>query len=379
MTILGFHGVHPLALLIFPATALVALIGPCRVFRLRGSLPGWLVWGYLGLLALLALACGLWLPGVKRNYNLALMSYAAILIALGVLYLALETGIWVSRRPKRHSRTTDPTRRAVLAGSALLLAGPFGAMAASERVNVGAQVIERRIRLDRASGAAAGRPLKVSFLSDLHAGFCLPEDYLAQALRRVEVFGPDVVLFGGDLIDLELSGLKQTRAFLRALSGLAPVYSVLGNHDCYRNPGEVASFQADCGVNVLRGQRTTLSGSFGNFTLCGARDNMERERPAKALGPRQTLASTLYLVHNPASALALDGSRAPWLCLCGHTHGGQIRVPGVGALVNQADRRLEPGVNALDEKHVLITAGIGFAGLPVRLFCPPEVVSLTIA
>ncbi|GAB6038896.1 hypothetical protein JCM15519_34550 [Fundidesulfovibrio butyratiphilus] len=379
MTILGFHGVHPLALLVFPMALFLALIGPYRVFRLRGSLPGWLSWSYLGMLALLVLTCCLGLPSVRRNYNLALMSYAGILVAVGGLALALEVAIWAVRRTRARPAAVDPTRRAVLAGSALLLAVPFGAMAASERVNVGARVAKRHIRLARAPGAAPGRPLKVSFLSDLHAGFFLPQDYMAQALRHVETFGPDVVLFGGDLIDMELSGLTQTRSFLRALSGVAPVYSVLGNHDCYRNAGEVAAFQADCGVTVLRGQGVNLAGSFGRFALCGARDYMERERPDKALGSRESLASTLFLAHNPATPLALDSWRTPWLSLCGHTHGGQIRLPGVGSLVNQADRRLEPGVNALDGKNVLITAGIGFAGLPVRLLCPPEVVSLTIA
>ena len=89
--------------------------------------------------------------------------------------------------------------------------------------------------------------------------------------------------------------------------------------------------------------------------------------------------NTVLLAHNPDQTLDLPRGYIPWLSLCGHTHGGQWRLPGLGPLVNQADRRFEPRLNRVEGRSVFVTPGLGYSGLPVRIFCSPEVSNLVLA
>jgi predicted MPP superfamily phosphohydrolase len=85
------------------------------------------------------------------------------------------------------------------------------------------------------------------------------------------------------------------------------------------------------------------------------------------------------LVHNPQTALKVPVQSAPRLSLSGHTHGGQIRLPLAGTLINQADRRIDAGLNDIDGRLIAVTAGLGYSGLPVRLLCPPDVTNIVIS
>jgi predicted MPP superfamily phosphohydrolase len=242
----------------------------------------------------------------------------------------------------------------------------------------GSDVAERRIDIERRPGSAPGRGLRVSFVSDLYAGFFLPQGYLAQAAKIIESFKPDVILFGGDLVEHELEALDLTRGFFTHLAGLAPSYGVLGNHDCYVDPDAVAAFLKGSGVTPLRGEAVPLAGPWGRFTLLGLRDVNEGRPDGRRLLAHEP-DNTILLVHNPQAALNIPAQHAPLVSLSGHTHGGQMRIPGVGAMVNQADRRIIAGLNDLDGKRIAVSAGLGYSGLPVRLFCPPDVTNLVIA
>ena len=100
---------------------------------------------------------------------------------------------------------------------------------------------------------------------------------------------------------------------------------------------------------------------------------------SKALEKRPGNVPTLLLVHEPdfADAFSADGTVS--LQLSGHTHGGQIRLPGIGALVlPRHGQKYDQGLYRVKDMWVYTTRGIGVIGPPVRLNCRPEITEITL-
>lgn len=377
MTILGFRGVHPLA----------PLFIPCALAALAGGF--WLLRKYSSRISSRVRSVYLWTYGISAAGFAALISqmeardkYRLMTIICGVAALVLLNlvlaGIVAYGRPATQ-RAHASSRRRLLLGGAVAAAGSVVSLAGvAAATSQEGTVTERRIDLARSPKARPGRPLRISLVTDLHAGFFLPDGHLTEAARIVSAFKPDVILFGGDLVERELEFLDQTRTFFRDLAGLAPVYAVLGNHDCYVDPHAVAGFLTRNGVRPLRGESVELAGPWGRFNLCGLRDWYEGPVSFDCLRGKD-LASTILLAHNPHLGLHLPADLVPWMTLCGHTHGGQMRLPLIGAPVNQADRRILAGENTIDGRRIIVSAGLGYSGLPVRLMCPPDVTNIVAA
>ena len=89
---------------------------------------------------------------------------------------------------------------------------------------------------------------------------------------------------------------------------------------------------------------------------------------------------TVLLTHSPDAVLRLQ--RPPPLIFCGHTHGGQIRIPGYGAPVRHSrlvDRRQTAGVFRYRDAQVIVSQGFGTAVIPLRLLCPPKLALIELA
>lgn len=381
MTLLGFKGVHPAALLLFPLALLILFGGFLLLRHFGGQLSARQQGLYRKVHGLLCVVSVLALFAVSsHNRKYMLVAYASVLAAFALLNAALATLLLALRYAGRtQTQGHQPARRRFLAASVFLATGSMTAMAGVGTTGSFGQVRTRHVQLSGLPGIAPGREVRISLVSDLHAGFFLPQEYLVQALSHVRTFAPDVILFGGDLVEYELSYLDETSSFLHALVGIAPVYSVLGNHDCYADSAAMAAWQRSQGIRVLRGEAVELSGQWGRVHLCGLPDVTESRFSFDALKSVPNPAAALVLVHNPSAAMHVPDALVPWLTMSGHTHGGQICVPGLGGLVNQADRRILSGLNTLDGRRVLLTPGLGYSGLPVRVSCPPEVTNLSIA
>lgn len=376
MIILGFRGVHPAALLLFPLVLLL-VFGGLLLLRRSGELLTTrqrTVWRMVhGVLSVLSVAGLFFLSTGYEKY--LLLGYV---LALGA-FAALDAVLMAMLLVRTQSECHQPARRRFLAASVVLATGGLTAMAGVEASTGTDLVRTRSVRLPAPPGVIPGQELRISLLSDLHAGFYLPQEHLSQALAQVRAFAPDAVFFAGDLVEYELTSLHETRAFLESLVDLAPVYSVLGNHDCYRDSDAVARHQRELGVRVLRGEAVELEGRWGRVHLCGLPDLKEKRFSHEALKNVPDPATALLLAHNPNTVLGLPAPLVPWLAFSGHTHGGQLCLPGVGPLVNQADRRFLPGLSVVEGRRVLLTPGLGYSGLPVRLNCPPEVTNLSLA
>jgi uncharacterized protein len=221
--------------------------------------------------------------------------------------------------------------------------------------------------------------LRIAFISDVHAGSFLNEADLTEIFRRVQAQQPDLVLFGGDLINTRD---REILLFRRALLELRPrygSYAVPGNHDHFFGP-DISLWRAfleENGVTVLlnRGVRIVHNGE--SLWLCGVDDLTEGEPNLEAaLAGRRVGETCVLLSHHPdffveAAAAAVD------LQLSGHTHGGQIRIAGKAPL-HHSRLGYERGWFADNGCQLYVGRGVGVTLLPIRIDAPPEVPFITL-
>jgi len=191
--------------------------------------------------------------------------------------------------------------------------------------------------------AADRNPVRILLLSDLHWSSFDPLEFLQFAFELGGSEQPDFVCLTGDLVCVDNKyDLDEYRSTLQFLSGLAPTYAVLGNHDggkwsCERNGLANESYMQnllrDCGMNVLINQSVHFSVRNQAFNLVGVPDLW-----AGGIDPDLAFAEVeagdgainIVIAHNPDTKDLLNN--CDWqLMLCGHTHGGQIAFPLVGA------------------------------------------------
>lgn len=216
--------------------------------------------------------------------------------------------------------------------------------------------------------------LKVAFLSDLHAGSCMDRADLCRIFARVAAMEPDLVCFGGDLINTrerEILLFREPLALLRPPLGM---YAVPGNHDHFygRDIGLWSAFLEDQGVRVLCNRGTRVERGGDSLWLCGVDDLTEASSDlAGALHGWNGIDPVVLLSHHPdfffeAAAVGVD------LTLSGHTHGGQVLVFGRTPLRHSRFGWWKGHV-VEDECQLYVSRGVGVTFLPIRYGAPPEV------
>ena len=215
--------------------------------------------------------------------------------------------------------------------------------------------------------------LRILFVSDIHAGSFVSPKTLAATFQRLLATEPDVILVGGDLVTATLEEFAESREAFAKLRAPMGVFAVLGNHDHYtRDPDRLRDMIENVGIQVLHNHSVALRRGDASLSLVGV-DDLIAGQPNLESALAGTHAPVLLLAHNPD--LAFDAARGGVaFMLSGHTHGGQIRVPGLPVLVRQSRYRLDEGRYRVGPMELLVSRGLGATGLPVRFACPPEAV-----
>jgi predicted MPP superfamily phosphohydrolase len=238
-----------------------------------------------------------------------------------------------------------------------------------------------RIDVTRETLAVSGLPLahaglRIGFISDLHRGDTVPDEMVAKAVALVMAERPDLIVLGGDYVTW---GGGTNRRYVQpaadALSGLAAphgVVAVLGNHDDDHDmPAALAAKQ----FAVLRDARTRLMIKGEALDLVGLRF-WTRKIPDITHVLRGASPNTILLAHTPRRLIEAAALSIP-LMLSGHTHGGQIVLPGLGAIAAR-EFPVVAGAARRDNTSVFVSRGVGTVYVPVRVNCPPEVAILTL-
>jgi len=232
------------------------------------------------------------------------------------------------------------------------------------------RVEHNEVFLERLPQAFDG--LRVLHLSDLHAD--LHEGFPANLIRTVAPLEYDLVLLTGDYRTCTYSDHSgATRAMIEIIGHLrAPVYAVLGNHDSL---AKVPPMEA-AGVRFLLNEHARIERDGEALYLLGIDDpNFYRTGDLdRALDQVPRDACKILLSHAPQT-YADAAERGIDLVLSGHTHGGQICLPGGGIVVHDgtAPRKVLAGPWREGATQGYTSRGAGATGLPARLNCPPEV------
>jgi uncharacterized protein len=209
-------------------------------------------------------------------------------------------------------------------------------------------------------------------------------------LKAIRVAKPDLIAITGDLTYLGSWDAEQVRSLVSGLLGLAPVCFVSGNHDVLGGRfQELAHQLASLGVLVLQGESTILQRGMRSVVLAGVPDPMSFRQSVRYAQPgpewetavinlRQELGSQycILLSHRP-EPFTLYADLGFDLILAGHAHGGQIRLPGIGALYAPDQGwlpRYTSGVYASGHTKMVVSRGMGNSWFKIRLFNRPELV-----
>lgn len=265
------------------------------------------------------------------------------------------------------------TRRALL--KTLITAGIGGLTGASAYGYLYArralQLTRQTLLVNDLPAALAG--LRVGFLTDVHRSQWVSEFDVRRAVNEVMAERPDLIVLGGDYVTW--GDRRYIDAAAESLAGLsAPhgVFAVLGNHDDDR---DVPAALARQGIEVLRDARTRRRIRNEDLDLVGIRFWTRR---ASEIAPlvRGVRGPVVLLAHDPRRLIEASSLDIP-LVLSGHTHGGQVVLPVVGAVAARKFPVLA-GTATLGDTRIFVSRGVGTVYLPVRIGCPPEVAILTL-
>lgn len=220
--------------------------------------------------------------------------------------------------------------------------------------------------------------LRIVFVTDLHRSDLVSGEEIRRVAQAVARSRPDVLVLGGDLVTAGRSTPRMVNEVLHIL-GKSPVplgrWVVRGNHDIAAL-GPDALRRLPDGWNLLENQGVRLEYHGTPFGLAGV-DDLRLGRPSleQSLRGLQGV-PTIAVSHHPD--MFMDGRHEPstiWFGLAGHLHGGQVRVPGIGAPLRPTafPHVFDHGWSRGAPVPVWVSRGTGVVGVPFRFFCRPEV------
>jgi len=233
-------------------------------------------------------------------------------------------------------------------------------------------------------------PLHLLHITDLHVEYITPRE--ERLLDLAETLSPDVIVLTGDYLNLSTVHDPRSQAEARHLlaslcqTTKGPVYAITGSPPVDL-PEVVPAIFEGLPITWLSDEAIETQINGQQLTIIGVRCTRERTLDAPRL--QRLLAAvpadrfTLLLYHSPdlmpeAAEAGVD------LYLCGHTHGGQLRLPLLGALITSSDfgKRYEMGRYVEDQTVLYVSRGLGMEGMGApraRLLSPPEIVQWTLS
>ncbi len=227
-------------------------------------------------------------------------------------------------------------------------------------------------------------------LSDFHYDPYFSAIPIAAAVRIANSLKPDLVVLTGDFVSSAIiyrsSLLRRATAHiepcagvLRGLSAPSGIWAALGNHDVFSEPDHIQATLRSAGIQVLRNRAVPIERDGQRFWLAGVGDVLARDANLEeALQGTSSTEAVVLLAHEPD--FADYTARYPVdLQLSGHSHGGQVCFPLIGAVYFPRMARKYPrGLRRVGKLMLYTNVGIGTLFIPVRWNCPPEVTLITL-
>lgn len=234
------------------------------------------------------------------------------------------------------------------------------------------------IPVARADGAP---PLRIAFASDFHAGATTSPAVLEAACRALDELQPDVLLLGGDFVTVRADYIHLLAPLLASVRAPFGKFAVFGNHDLRANRRILTKALSSAGVTLLSNEAIQLAAPHADVTIVGLDDPIRGNPRGEILDG--TTGVRVVLMHAPDGVIAI-GDRHYDLAVCGHTHGGQVALPG-GSMpylpYGKLSRTYPVGLYRLGpsgNRALLVSRGVGCSTIPIRIHSPSQVHLFTI-
>ncbi len=268
---------------------------------------------------------------------------------------------------------------------AFLKLGAAGVVSSIAGLGYSRWIEPERLSLERVTVPVPRLPnafdgFRIAVLSDFHLQPFTTLPHIEKAIALVNGIRPDLVVLLGDFVDATADAIHDLAPALSRLNARLGVFGVLGNHDYWKGRKIVRDGLKANGISVLENSGVSLGTAGASLFLAGlesawcGKPNLDA-----ALDRRRENAPTILLIHEPdfADTAAADGRVS--LQLSGHSHGGQVRLPFIGALeLPSWGRRYDLGLYRVRDMTLYTNRGIGVSDVPVRFNCPPEVTEITL-
>jgi uncharacterized protein len=301
----------------------------------------------------------------------------------GLLDTLSSPGTRVVRLPSLNRRKFLQVGGAVAIGGGLAAAADAAIFEPNEP-----QVVRTEILVERLPISWDG--FRVVQLSDLHCDSHFSMIPIRKAVVLANGLRPDLIVLTGDFVTVpEFGGKRHKRqaarmiepcaALLRPLQAALGIWASLGNHDVGSDPGHIAATLQAHGISVLRNDSAPLEHKGSRLWLAGLDDALEGKPDLPlTLQDVPPTEAVILLAHEPD--LATDVAKSPVdLQLSGHSHGGQVRFPLLGApILPKLGRKFPWGLHQIGTLKLYTNIGIGTIRVPVRFNCPPEVTLITL-
>lgn len=222
---------------------------------------------------------------------------------------------------------------------------------------------------------------KIVQLSDLHNSSFGKDN--KRLIERVKELSPDIIVITGDLNYSDHTNIDGALQIISALSKEIPVYYVTGNHEYYIDKSasdKLIKSVVDAGAIHLDNEAVKIDKGEDSFLLVGLDDNNLRDDTLSSI-IGETDEMTVVLAHEPQNIKKYAEANAD-LVLTGHAHGGQIRLPFIGAVI-APDQGFFPeytqGLYKIDNTEMIVNRGLGNSIIPLRLFNYPEIVCVELS
>lgn len=302
-----------------------------------------------------------------------------LLVSAVVLLWAVRSVLWVADRffPDRPPQLVEETvSPAHVPPVFSFLPRPFRALDTTGDL----ELIRREVTVSGLAPAFDG--LTIAHVSDLHFGQRIEMvNYLEGVVDLIRKLDADIVVLTGDFVD-ERRHIAHSVEYHARFRGRLGTFCVLGNHDYWTRPEAILHEIARTHIRWLGGgERRALKKCDRRLIFAGTDAPWDGIEPDwRRLLRRGPADAAILLSHTPDNAPTAARHGAS-LVLSGHNHGGQIRLPGFGAVVVPSLHgvRFAGGVYRAGPDTVLnVSKGVGVSAPPVRLLCPPDICLLTL-
>lgn len=231
---------------------------------------------------------------------------------------------------------------------------------------------------------------RIVHISDLHnKQFGKNQERL---LKRIRAVFPDIIVITGDLIDRRKYDLETAMLFINGAIKIAPLYYVSGNHEAWSGDyANISERLRSSGVQILDDTKATMIRGKGKIDILGLSDPdfltysyLEGTNTSKLREHLERLSDDavfqILLCHRP-ELFEIYARENIDLIFSGHAHGGQVRIPFVGAIV-APDQGFFPkyssGAYTQNQSTMIVSRGLGNSIIPIRIFNRPEIVVVTL-